>query len=205
MERQNISKRLRFEVFKRDLFTCQYCGRRAPKVVLFCDHVVPIAKGGQNAITNLTTSCLDCNSGKSAIELSDDALLYLKLQQFAALFFENHLRRRVVGVHEKEAIDLVQRALSIGLTPDNLCEIIYGKKQHVWHQITFSVEKMMQSISSGKTKAELPTVEIVESAIVFEQKVTGLLVSDAFAESIKEARAEREGCSPNELPDPRFH
>lgn len=27
---RNISKKIRFEVFKRDNFTCQYCGRKAP-------------------------------------------------------------------------------------------------------------------------------------------------------------------------------
>ena len=30
MEREPISKKLRFEVFKRDSFTCQYCGSKAP-------------------------------------------------------------------------------------------------------------------------------------------------------------------------------
>lgn len=33
-KRKSISKKLRFEVFKRDGFTCQYCGRMAPDVVL---------------------------------------------------------------------------------------------------------------------------------------------------------------------------
>lgn len=32
--RKPISKKIRFEVFKRDGFTCQYCGRMAPDVVL---------------------------------------------------------------------------------------------------------------------------------------------------------------------------
>jgi len=34
-----ISKRDRFEVFKRDKFTCQYCGKAAPDVVLHIDHI----------------------------------------------------------------------------------------------------------------------------------------------------------------------
>jgi 5-methylcytosine-specific restriction endonuclease McrA len=64
-ERKAVGKKLRFEVFKRDLFTCTYCGQKPPSVVLQCDHVVPVAMGGSNAIENLTTSCFDCNSGKS--------------------------------------------------------------------------------------------------------------------------------------------
>lgn len=33
-KRKTVSNELRFEVFKRDKFTCQYCGRKAPDVVL---------------------------------------------------------------------------------------------------------------------------------------------------------------------------
>lgn len=65
-----ISKKLRFEVFKRDSFTCQYCGNNPPKVVLEVDHVWPLSKGGSDDIHNLVTSCFDCNRGKSATELN---------------------------------------------------------------------------------------------------------------------------------------
>ncbi len=68
-----VSKKVRFEVFKRDKFTCQYCGKRPPDVVLECDHIVPRAKGGQDEIQNLTTACFDCNRGKRDIPLGDVA------------------------------------------------------------------------------------------------------------------------------------
>ena len=47
-ERKAISKKLRFEVFKRDNFTCQYCGRMAPDVILEVDHINPVKNGGDN-------------------------------------------------------------------------------------------------------------------------------------------------------------
>lgn len=59
-----ISKKLRFEVFKRDGFTCQYCGKSSPRVVLEIDHIIPIIEGGEDNSENLTTSCFDCNRGK---------------------------------------------------------------------------------------------------------------------------------------------
>lgn len=65
-----ISKKLRFEVFKRDLFKCQYCGSVPPLVVLEVDHIVPVSKKGTDDIDNLVTSCFDCNRGKSNRELS---------------------------------------------------------------------------------------------------------------------------------------
>jgi hypothetical protein len=72
-KRKALSKKVRFEVFKRDSFKCQYCGHSAPDVVLEVDHIHPVAGGGTNDITNLVTACDSCNGGKSATPLSDDA------------------------------------------------------------------------------------------------------------------------------------
>ncbi len=74
-KRKAISKRVRFEVFKRDGFKCQYCGRSAPDVLLHVDHIHPVAKGGSGDILNLATSCADCNSGKGDRALDDDSVL----------------------------------------------------------------------------------------------------------------------------------
>lgn len=83
--RKTIPKKLRFEVFKRDNFTCQYCGRAAPDVVLHIDHISPVAGGGDSDILNLITSCLDCNLGKGARELSDDSTLQKQRAQLEEL------------------------------------------------------------------------------------------------------------------------
>jgi hypothetical protein len=64
-EREPLSKKIRFNVFKRDSFQCQYCGQTPPKVVLEIDHIQPVSKGGKNNIDNLLTACFDCNRGKS--------------------------------------------------------------------------------------------------------------------------------------------
>ena len=68
-----MSKRVRFEVFKRDQFTCQYCGRRPPDVMLQADHVVPVVEGGGDELANLTTACQPCNAGKAGKGLGDVA------------------------------------------------------------------------------------------------------------------------------------
>lgn len=69
MARKSISKRRRFEIFKRDRFTCQYCGRRPPVVVLQLDHVIPVCQGGDNSTANLVAACEECNAGKSGVPL----------------------------------------------------------------------------------------------------------------------------------------
>lgn len=60
----------RFEIFKRDKFTCQYCGRRPPAVMLELEHVRPVSAGGTADAWNLVTACHDCNQGKLARPLS---------------------------------------------------------------------------------------------------------------------------------------
>jgi hypothetical protein len=69
MERKQVSTRTRFEVFKRDKFTCQYCGRTPPTVILHVDHIVAVANGGTGDPLNLITACADCNLGKAAVPL----------------------------------------------------------------------------------------------------------------------------------------
>lgn len=61
-----VSKRLRYEVLRRDNHSCRYCGATAPDVKLTVDHVVPVALGGTDEPSNLVTACAGCNSGKSS-------------------------------------------------------------------------------------------------------------------------------------------
>lgn len=86
-ERKALSKKTRFEIFKRDGFTCQYCGATPPDVVLEIDHINPVVNGGSNDEMNLITSCFECNRGKGARQLGnvvprpDADLKWLEAQQ----------------------------------------------------------------------------------------------------------------------------
>lgn len=84
-KRKAITKKIRFEVFKRDSFKCQYCGAAAPDVLLEVDHIQPVSKGGAGDILNLITACQSCNSGKSNRELSDDSAVSKQRDQLEAL------------------------------------------------------------------------------------------------------------------------
>ncbi len=64
-----ITASLRFEILRRDGFACTYCGAKAPEAVLHVDHVVPVALGGNDDPSNLTTACEDCNAGKGSTSL----------------------------------------------------------------------------------------------------------------------------------------
>lgn len=87
-----VSKRLRYEILRRDNHTCRYCGASAPDVPLRIDHVTPVALGGTDTADNLVTSCEPCNSGKSSSSpdathvaaVSDDALRWADAMKQAA-------------------------------------------------------------------------------------------------------------------------
>lgn len=65
--RMSVTKRTRFEVLRRDEHTCQYCGAKAPDVMLHVDHVMPVSLGGSDRPDNLVAACKDCNTGKASI------------------------------------------------------------------------------------------------------------------------------------------
>jgi hypothetical protein len=66
MTREALSLKSRFDIFKRDNFTCRYCGACGDDVKLEVDHVTPVSAGGTNHHENLATACFECNRGKRA-------------------------------------------------------------------------------------------------------------------------------------------
>jgi hypothetical protein len=119
--RKALSKKTRFEIFKRDGFTCQYCGKQPPDVTLVVDHVNPVANGGDNEILNLVTSCEECNQGKGARLLEkvpnrpDADIEWLEMQQEIT-----ELRRYQIAKKERVRLE---------------AEIITGFQEYWWAAI----------------------------------------------------------------------
>lgn len=116
-KRKNLSKSVRFEVFKRDSFKCQYCGKSAPDVVLEVDHIIPVSKGGDNDISNLITACFDCNRGKRDKKLTDKQSAKLQKEELDKL---NARREQLEMIAEwrKELLNLMNESI------DKIVEII---------------------------------------------------------------------------------
>jgi 5-methylcytosine-specific restriction endonuclease McrA len=55
-------KLTKLEVFNRDQYTCQYCGRQAKELTL--DHVIPRRRDGEHAWENVVSACKICNRHK---------------------------------------------------------------------------------------------------------------------------------------------
>lgn len=66
-ERKKMTFKLRFKVFDRDGYRCQYCGRSASEGAKLCvDHIIPVSRGGKTTMDNLQTLCRECNASKAA-------------------------------------------------------------------------------------------------------------------------------------------
>lgn len=149
MKRKNIPNQMRFEVFKRDKFTCQYCGGKAPDVVLNCDHINPVAEGGTTDLLNLTTSCFTCNSGKSDRKLSDASAVVAARAQ-AELIEERRDQVRMMAQWqvelarmdvETDALDAAFRTIvNRGLTD-------HGKKEMRKLARKFGVQEVIAAIA----------------------------------------------------------
>ncbi len=72
-------KLTRREVFLRDSFTCQYCGRRTGDLTL--DHVIPRSRGGPHTWENLASACRACNHRKGGKSVAE-ARMSLKRQPY---------------------------------------------------------------------------------------------------------------------------
>lgn len=59
-----IPSKVRKLVFDRDGNCCKSCGKTDQETNLTIDHIIPLALGGSNDISNLQTLCFDCNRRK---------------------------------------------------------------------------------------------------------------------------------------------
>jgi len=91
----------------------------APDVVLEADHILPRCEGGKDELTNLVTSCVDCNRGKGGRKLSDDTVIKKQQRQLALL---NERREQI------EMVFRWKREL------DNLDEMVCDEAAKEWNK-----------------------------------------------------------------------
>lgn len=108
-----VSKRMRYEVLRRDGYACRYCGTRGAEAALVVDHVTPRALGGKDEPSNLVTACEPCNTGKSStvpgLDLVNDTLERHGLHETATVLWtrvsERALRDRDLALPECHCLD----------------------------------------------------------------------------------------------------
>lgn len=154
--RKSISKKLRFEVFKRDGFKCQYCGESSPDVILHVDHIHPVSKGGDNDVMNLITSCADCNSGKSDRVLSDDSIIDKQRAQLQELSERREQLEMMIEWRDvmknirEEWLQAIVKQIEVEMSPWLLTECGVDSVRK-W-LVKFSPEELIASIDASSIK-----------------------------------------------------
>lgn len=69
-------KLTRREVFRRDNFSCLYCGSRNRDLTI--DHVIPRHLGGRQTWENVVTACAACNHQKGGRTLQESGMCLIK-------------------------------------------------------------------------------------------------------------------------------
>lgn len=150
MRRRRIPKRLRFAVFRRDEFTCQYCGQKPPEVILVTDHVVPHSKGGTDDEPNLITSCEACNSGKSDSMLGDEAP---KPDRAMALLEAQQEIAEMQRAHEAEVRRREMLASLIADLQERWCEVAGSDWHPVDDQFVWLLERYGYDVTARASDA----------------------------------------------------
>lgn len=106
-EFKNIySKKIKFtrkNVFCRDNYTCQYCGKNFDRSKLTYDHIIPKSRIKNNSSftnwTNIVTACQKCNR-KKANRTPDEAQMTLlkkpKVPQYSSKFLTQHILQSTI-------------------------------------------------------------------------------------------------------------
>ena len=150
-KKTSLSKKIRFEVFKRDEFRCGYCGKEPPSVILEVDHIEPKSSGGGDDICNLITACFDCNRGKAGVPL-DKIPLKVNEQLSAAKEKEEQLREY------RKFTNKVQRRIKKDI--QDISEV-YQKQYEDW-----DFSDSFKSVSLKKFLELLPKHEVVDSLYI---------------------------------------
>ncbi|MDY0071873.1 MAG: HNH endonuclease [Thauera sp.] len=178
-KRKQVSKSARFEVFKRDAFKCQYCGRSSPDVVLEVDHIHPVSKGGENDIMNLVTSCRDCNSGKSDKTLDDSSAIQKQRKQLEKL---NKRREQLeMMVLWREGLEEIAANAADAIV-DQINKVIDGhcylneagrRAVQVWLR-KFSVSELIAAIDQSAAKRAINSVADAQEFVALIPKIAAM-------------------------------
>ncbi len=68
----------RSNIFARDFYCCQYCGKKFDQDSLTIDHIIPRSAGGKDSWDNVVSACKECNSKKANNFLNDIGMKVLK-------------------------------------------------------------------------------------------------------------------------------
>lgn len=106
---RQIESRVSWNVFRRDNYTCRYCGRN--DVPLTVDHLVLWEDGGPSIEENLVACCRKCNKIRGSIKYED----WLESRQYTGLSRGLSTESRLTNLYVATILDRIPIKLHIPL------------------------------------------------------------------------------------------
>lgn len=155
-----VSKRTRFEVMRRDDYTCRYC--RSTENSLTIDHVIPVALGGTDDPANLVACCADCNSGKSSS--SPDGSLVAQVDEDAARWARARARA-IEQVRERDEVR-AERHLTFSLAWESwdaartYIPVDWEQSIDHWGRDGIAVDRVIEALDIALGKRNVPSRDV---------------------------------------------
>ena len=109
VKRPLFERRLsRREIFWRDNYTCQYCGRQSRDLTL--DHVMPRVQGGDHSWDNVVAACVPCNHIKAGMTLKQSGMVLMRLPKAPKANPYHHLMNRYLPDEWSDYIPWMSKA-----------------------------------------------------------------------------------------------
>jgi 5-methylcytosine-specific restriction endonuclease McrA len=101
----SLTKKIPFSkqnIFVRDNYLCQYCGKELNVKNATVDHIHPISRGGKNSYVNCVCSCKTCNQWKGDKLLSETKMVLRKTPDHPSFLEFMYLKAKTLGINMKE-------------------------------------------------------------------------------------------------------
>ena len=178
-----VSKRIRFEVLRRDGYKCHYCHTQDAKLTI--DHVIPQALGGNDNPDNLVACCQDFNLGKTSI--NPDEPLVAQVEEWAETF-HFYLKAAQDGIktsieEENEYVhnvfDLWERTTDMGDGYRYPLPDTWAKTARHWHDINVDEDILEHAFQLARERCELGKLRI-GNAYNYAAGIVGNLMREAM-------------------------
>jgi hypothetical protein len=170
-KQRTIIKRLRFEVFERDKFTCQDCGKKVPDVILKIIRIKPKLKGQADEILNFKTSCYECNQDSSNIQLDQGDLRKEKKEQIESMIKWQESLTKLYKNTSIKVIEYIENKINLCLNESEKRSI-----EKLIHKFDFPDILEAVDISAAKYLKYDTENKLIEDSIEdFINKIGGIL------------------------------
>lgn len=104
---RQIDNIIQWQVFERDHYTCQYCGRHG--IPMSVDHIVLWEDGGPTIADNLLTACKKCNRDRGNMKFIDwlESPIFKRISKFIETSQVNKLKMFALDIPRLEAMKTI--------------------------------------------------------------------------------------------------